>query len=89
MKASHQAEWKWMLRVHYDIGPSFDESRRIRNKEFTDFENKSLVYKLKNQILREGLYDTYASDNAQHDSAFCYEYWVAPSQILGFEVMEY
>ena len=74
----------WKLRIHYDVGPCVTDATRIRNKECTCLLRKSDAYGIKSDVLRTGVLDHY-SDIAGAN----YEYWVAPGQIIGCEVIEY
>lgn len=78
-----------MLRVHYDRGPNFGDSEQIRNKEFTDYPDKISVTNLMRQIIQSGLLNHSVDYDTPQDRDSCYEYWVAPSQVFGFEIIEY
>lgn len=74
---------KWMLRVSYDMGPNFCDSGRIRNKEFRSYVSKHHAFIVKDELLADGFMEHKA------DTELCYEWWVAPSQILGMAIIEY
>ena len=79
---------RWMLRVHYDRGPNFCDNEQIRNREY-QFDSKLHVINLRSEILLEGLMDNNHKYSTPKHTGLTYEYWVAPSQIFGFEVIEY
>lgn len=79
-----------MLRVHYDIGPNYCDDVRLRNKEFTGYDRESEVIGLRDLIIERGLSDRHQPYRTpKNDGLWSYEYWVAPSQVIGFEIIEY
>ena len=72
---------EWMLRVHYLGG---GEDCVVGDKELKPFKDRATALDKKADILNVGL--QIISDL----SGQClYEYWIAPSQIIGFEILEY
>ena len=72
---------RWILRVDY-----YKWTGSRRTKTYRGYDRKYEVYGLKADILKRGLM---RNDYREHaDPKDVYEYWVAPSQIIGFEIIE-
>lgn len=78
----------WMLRIHYERGSHFgDESHG--NKEFRGYNSRIQVDGLIASILELGFIDHSGEYKTPRHSGLTYEYWVAPYQVLGWEIIEY